>query len=587
MSQKWWKVLKSVLLFGSILAAVKMIFVDYTLDEEYQLVMAYRNFSGDNLFGTMWEPHQTSVFVCAWLMRLFVAVTGSNVGVVIFLRVFSTAVQLFLSVWMYRVLSSMTDRKYAFLLSMCYFNIVPKMIQIPDFSNIQVWSFTVLVLALLRYRMSEETGEGAGRSWAWVCLAGLGMALEVLAHPGTVVTFPFFLIYIFVVSERGKRLRNSLLFAGVCGGCAAIWLWRVLSYVPPEEFLRNLQYVMNFDLTHDMSVASESRIFAVVRDLKSYAVQLAAVLAFALPALGLVKLLERRRKTGGGSVCLPVFCVVAVTAAELVQVFYWLVLRRGYEEPQIQLVALMLAALMLCWQAKDRRKMLFPFLGGAVLVSLAVLYMSDLGIWYAIPHGLPGIILGLLALVYALENRLGQRSRGWIYLLLFGFAFCSVFGKGFILRAGVTETNTILGIRGIIRQGPCKGVFTNYMQAYITNCDYEVFRENVKDGENCLMVTNMVGAAGTTPYLFGNDRVSHFSVVGLSGYDERLLTYWELYPEKEPDVIVVECWYGQLKTAEDSWIMRYIENDFGYTEVVDGSYLRFYKRNPQRDAATE
>lgn len=120
MSQKRWKVLKIVLLLGSVLAAVKMIFVDYTLDEEYQLVMAYRNFSGDNLFGTMWEPHQTSAFVCVWLMRLFVAVTGSNVGVVVFLRVCSTAVQLLLSVWMYRVLCSMTDRKYAFLLSMCY-----------------------------------------------------------------------------------------------------------------------------------------------------------------------------------------------------------------------------------------------------------------------------------------------------------------------------------------------------------------------------------------------------------------------------------------------------------------------------------
>lgn len=578
MSQKRWKVLKNVLLLGSVLAAVKMIFVDYTLDEEYQLVMAYRNFSGDNLFGTMWEPHQTSAFVCVWLMRLFVAVTGSNVGVVVFLRVCSTAVQLLLSVWMYRVLCSMTDRKYAFLLSMCYFNIVPKMIQIPDFSNLQVWSFTVLTLALLRYRMSGGAGENTGGRWAWICLAGLGMALEVLAHPGTVITFPFFLIYIFAVSDRRNRLKNCLLFAGVCGCCAVIWLWRVLSHVPPDEFFRNLQYVMNFDLTHDMSVTSDSRIFAIVRDLKTYAFQLAIVLAITLPVLGLLMLWEKRRQIRDSSVCLPVSGVIAVIAAELVQLFYWLVLRRGYEEPQIQMVVLVLAALVLCLKAKDKRKMLFPFITGAILVSLAVLYMSDLGIWYAIPHGLPGIILSLLAMVYALQNRLGQRSRRWIYLLLFGFAFFSVFGKGFTLRAGVTETNTILGIRGVIRQGPCKGIFTNYMQAYITNCDYEVFRENVKDGENCLVVTNTVRAVGTTPYLFSDVRVSHFSVVGLSGYDERLSTYWELYPEKKPDVIVVECWYGQLLADEDSWIMQYIEHDFGYTEVVDGNYLRFYRR---------
>ena len=36
--------------------------------------------------------------------------------------------------------------------------------------------------------------------------------------------------------------------------------------------------------------------------------------------------------------------------------------------------------------------------------------------------------------------------------------------------------------------------------------------------------------------------------------------------------------YGQLMEKEDSWIMQYIENEFGYQEVVDGKYLRFYKR---------
>lgn len=52
-----WRLLRNLLLLGSILAAAKLIFVDYTLDEEYQIVMAYRRLKGDSLFGTMWEPH--------------------------------------------------------------------------------------------------------------------------------------------------------------------------------------------------------------------------------------------------------------------------------------------------------------------------------------------------------------------------------------------------------------------------------------------------------------------------------------------------------------------------------------------------
>ncbi len=44
-----YKNLKKLIVFLSFLAAVKMIFVDYSMDEEYQILMAYRRLSGDNL----------------------------------------------------------------------------------------------------------------------------------------------------------------------------------------------------------------------------------------------------------------------------------------------------------------------------------------------------------------------------------------------------------------------------------------------------------------------------------------------------------------------------------------------------------
>lgn len=150
-TKKWLKILKILLIVGSVLAAVKVILVDYTLDEEYQVVMAYRNLSGDTLFGTMWEPHQTSAFLCVWLMKGYVAMTGTITGVVIFLRICTTLIQLLLSLWLCRTLEHFLEKEYAFLLGLCYFNIVPKIIQIPEFSNLQVWFYTVIVLALMQY----------------------------------------------------------------------------------------------------------------------------------------------------------------------------------------------------------------------------------------------------------------------------------------------------------------------------------------------------------------------------------------------------------------------------------------------------
>ena len=78
--------------------------------------------------------------------------------------------------------------------------------------------------------------------------------------------------------------------------------------------------------------------------------------------------------------------------------------------------------------------------------------------------------------------------------------------------------------------------------------------------------------------MFGEYEVCHFSIVDPTSYDERLLKYWEAYPDKKPDVIVVDCWYGELQEDENSWIMQYIQNDFGYKEAIDGRYVRFYKK---------
>ena len=69
LSERRQKQLYLLLIVLSILASFKMIFFAVGLDEEYQLVMSYRNVRGDRLFLDMWEPHQSSAFLCALLMK--------------------------------------------------------------------------------------------------------------------------------------------------------------------------------------------------------------------------------------------------------------------------------------------------------------------------------------------------------------------------------------------------------------------------------------------------------------------------------------------------------------------------------------
>ena len=44
------KVIKTILIIFSVMAVLKMIMVEYNLDEEYQVMMSYRLLNGDKLY---------------------------------------------------------------------------------------------------------------------------------------------------------------------------------------------------------------------------------------------------------------------------------------------------------------------------------------------------------------------------------------------------------------------------------------------------------------------------------------------------------------------------------------------------------
>lgn len=571
MSEKSWKIIKRVLIVASVLATIKLILFDYTMDEEYQIVMAYRNLYGDSLFKEMWEPHQTSAFMCIGLMGIYHLITGTYTGVIIFLRVCTAFIQVALAVYLYKVLCKLMRKEYAFLLGIAYFNFVPKNIQIPEFSNMQVWFYTIMVLSLMQYYWGVQQEQK--RKWYLLVVSGLAMALEVLSYPSCLILFPFFVVYIWVVSKE-YRWKDCAIYIGTCGASAVLWLLWILRNLSLDEFLCNLQYVLNFDLTHEISGATEGKGSGLVSNLFWGAILLAGILMVSLVIFQVCKKKwQDVDKTGQKQI----FCTIAICVAEAIQLFCWVVLEKGFEFTHMHVVVIFLAAWLLWQDCDDKRRFLWAGIVGGVLSIVAVVYISDLQLYNGLPHGVLGIVLAVAALVLALEKGLGAHAKKWIYILLLGFCVTTLVGKGYTFRAG-REFASVFDTGGVMKSGPAAGIFTDYMFAYIYNSNSEDFAEYIEEGDKVLIVTNMVTSAGTTPYMFGDYEICHYSIVDPTAYDERLLTYWELYPEKMPNVIVVDCWYGNLMEDTDNWIMQYIETEFGYTQVDDGSYVRFYRK---------
>lgn len=589
MSEKRWNIIKWILIVGSILAAIKLIFVDYTLDEEYQIVMAFRRLQGDTLFGTMWEPHQTSAFGCYFLIKIFTLLTKSTDGVVVFIRACTTVIRALLSAWLCVTLKRKIDSKYAFLLGLVYFNYVPKLIEIPEFSNMQLWFFTITVLALMN--LYDDTIEGSKLKLLWLIPAGMAMSLEVLSYPSCLALYPVFIICIIIMAKGKAKLRDSLIFTGVCIACGGAWLAYVLSKVSFNEFIRNVKYVVGFDGTHNLDVSAQTKGSVVLSEFVETLILLAIVAAVSVVIFVIIETIARIKasKVSFGTAVKEIFSdgilniekvkapilVIAFLVAEAVQMFYWLVLRVGYERPQIMMVVGLLIPIFI-WKKYGEKKLFLPAYIGSIAVVGLVLYMSDLGVWNAVAQAIVGMIIGVMMLVRVIGR--DNTKKGLIMALLISLVAVNMFGKGFTVKLGKTPTNTILGIRNVVHNGPAKMIFSHYMLGYIMDSDYADFMANVPENANVLIVTNTFEGTGTTPYMFMDSQICHFSIVDPTTYDEKLLTYWDLYPEKQPDIIVIDCWYGSPLEAADNWIMQYIENDFGYSEVTDGKYVRFYKK---------
>lgn len=214
---------------------------------------------------------------------------------------------------------------------------------------------------------------------------------------------------------------------------------------------------------------------------------------------------------------------------------------------------------------------------GSILSLLAVAYLTDLTLIDSIPHAMLASFWGMILLIMLLREKLPAQGKQLIYMMLVVWCLTAVFGKGYTLRSGVGYNN-VLESGGIMKYGPAAGTISSYMGAYVYNCDYEDWEKYIQPGDNVLIVVDQVMNVDTTQYLFQKVNISHYSVVNPTAYDERLLHYWMLYPKKQPNVIIVDCWYGQLMTKPDSWIMNYIEKDFGYTQKNDGRYIRIYRK---------
>lgn len=561
--EKWFPIL---LILGILAVNLKKIFLDFNVDVEYAVTMSYRLAMGDHMFSQMREPHQTSAFLLAFFVKIWMWATGTTTGIVLYLNAVSLLIKLLVVLFLYNTLKRYCSRTASFFAASFLAVSNAKIYITLDFSNMQIYSAILLLCCLARYLENQ-------RQKKWLILSALCLCMEILSYPSCLLVY--FIVTGFLLRMSERRLKDCLLFSAVCGAsglCYIVYFGFRLGFA---EFFYYVREILAGDGSHAISMADKIMGYGNMAGFAAEFVHLlllyasCAVLSciIILP----IRLLRRQSIKPGKEMLLPwsigFFAVLGMfNLWSILTVYDGFMWSEGY----FSLVLLGISLLRYCSKTEKRIFWLGTSLGLGCMA--AVLLLTNLTFATAITYLIPGI-----AVVFIPIER-GLRAIRWNpYVPLYLFLGLALFQNFFTFMPMSFYCKNILSVRNIVKSGPALGIISDYMGPYTMNTDLEEWPRHVRPGDRLLLVSTS-GGVSTLPYLYEDVEISAASTICTPTYDERLLLYWEQNPDKRPNVVVVDCWFGQLNVKEDSWIMQWIYEEFGRDSYQDGAYHRYYRR---------
>lgn len=540
-----------------ILLVGKMLFVSYTPDEEYQIVMSYRQALGGKLFYDVYDTIQTSGFLSALLIKIFISITKSTTGLVIYLRVCGLLIKGLIAFYFYKVSKRYVNKNTALLLSLVFFVSFPKMIASLDFSSLQL-DFTLLMICLLdSSRIFSEKKETLKEAVCLIlsalCLCGCILATACF------VMVPVAIVFLIIISKE-NRARRSLIFWLTCIITGVVYILIIGSQAGFSNMLQTVSGILSGDMTHSSGTNITSNSIII-----TYAKNLALIAGFllldALISYLICFLLKKRD---------AVFAVF-LNFSFLVTLYYWFVKKAGYDGLKLFIPAILLVSLHFFAKSKKakEKKLTLPLFGifAGIACFINVLLISNVPLINNLSFLFLSALFGMLLISMFMDDG----TKAFLCTLLLAVSFAGTFFTVLSSPCG----NTIFSYTHKIEDGPSKGCYVDEYMATVYNKALTDFTENTRPGDNILIVSNCwYNTNLTTLYMTNDVNISHYSVNSTPTYNSSLEDYWNRFPEYYPDIIIVNN--STITTWEWDWINYYIHTSFHYDRQIDTEYLTFF-----------
>lgn len=541
------KMLWIAILLFSVLATVKVCFLNLGVDEEYAVTMSYRIVAGDQMFQEMWEPHQMSGFLSAILIKIFILITGETEYLILYLRICGCFLQFLISVFLYQTTKKIFQRDICFIAAAFFYNTLPKWIQTPEFSNMLIWFSVLTFLCFLRYYYpAEEAGKGkkGTGSPAWLIGAGISVSCMVLSYPSCILSLPFILISMWMVQKNEKSyfqffIRETILFLAPCVALGSLYISFFLSRMSPGDFLYGISQMMT-DGSHSQSLWG--KILAWAQEL----LQLLPHALFTLALAFLVAAFIRKMRT------LNRFLLLWLCATLLEQVVIWLGNSRYLHRPLLYFYVLILSGWLVYRHSLKKNKTvkyIYSFLFWMGIVTGTAIWFSALLITNT-TISVTGsyLMIGLLSALFLIDESImidssDHKKSG--YALQIFMALCligtTLLVKGYLVCSYEGTKETVTMARQKVLYGPAKGIYCRYMDGYVLNLYADLLGQIAAEKK----VLYVGGHA--LIYLYGDQIICNFSTISTPTYDERLLEYWEKNPERYPELVILDTTDEQIE----------------------------------------
>lgn len=563
----WGKRFIIILIIGAFCVNIKSIFTDYDVDVEYAVTMAYRLACGESLFTQMWEPHQTSAFLCALLLKPYLFLFNTTTGLVLYLNICSFLIY---SAAVYFFYSAIKDKVPSFiclLMTLYLFTVRVKDVQILEFANMQILFSILLFSCLLKYYDNQHKK-------IWLVLGALSLCAEIVSYPSCIIVYLLVLVIIILYSDN--RIKDVAVFSGVCIAVGTAYLSYFLCKIGLTGLLESFEHILASDNYHPKMMSHLEIYFSYFY--QGIVWMIKCLLFSIIPSFAAWYILKRKKAENCLSQIKFAFLFIFFFTLMISDVYFVIVKKDRFT--YIAAYLLMVIVSLIGWKYCQDKERKIVTIGTLIAIGsfFSTMLLTDLDFLSVVRYAILAIVVSILPLSKLLDKHYETNYSCYVkYFLLIMFIAVTIFRRGFMFKGESSNGYNLLDLGGIIKSGPELGIVTEYFTAYNKNQSMDDWNKYVQPSDSLLMVGH--STVDCINYLYEDVIISNPSSISTPTYTEEILEYWEAYPERFPTVIAVRCWFGQLQMPEDSWIMQWINDNYTPCEIIDGMYWRFYRLN--------